>query len=66
MLRAAAERSEGFSGRELNKMLISLQAAAYATDDAAVTRTMFDDILAHFVEQHAQRQAWSSVKPPTH
>jgi len=63
-LRAAAEKTEGFSGRELNKMIISMQAAAYATDDATLTRARFEEVLDHFVEQHQQRQQWQATTTP--
>jgi ATPase family AAA domain-containing protein 3A/B len=63
-LREAAERTEGFSGRELSKLAIALQAAAYANEDAALTRAAFDAVVAHFIAQHHQRQTWVAVRTP--
>ena len=60
----AAQQTAGFSGRELSKMVISMQAAAYATEDATLTRQAFDDVVAHFIEQHQQRQTWVATRTP--
>lgn len=41
LLKDAARRTEGFSGRELAKMMASAQAAAYGSADGALTADMF-------------------------
>lgn len=63
-LKQAAAQTTGFSGRELTKMIIGMQAAAYASEDAILTRAAFDRVLAHFIEQHDQRQTWVATRSP--
>ena len=41
-----------------------MQAAAYASEDAILTRAAFDRVLAHFIEQHDQRQTWVATRSP--
>lgn len=41
LLQDVARRTEGFSGRELAKLMASAQAAAYGSADGALTADMF-------------------------
>lgn len=49
----AAQRTEGFSGRELAKLMASVQAAAYGTPNATLTEEvrhpllLFSDLRLH-------------------
>jgi ATPase family AAA domain-containing protein 3A/B len=52
---AAAEATEGFSGRELAKLMASVQAAAYGSHEAVLTQPMFQRVLDLKVEEHRQR-----------
>ena len=53
-----AVKTEGFSGREIAKLAIAWQAAAYGTDSATLTPPMMAEILDVFLGQHNQRTVW--------
>ena len=52
---AAAGKTEGFSGRELAKLVASAQAAAYGTPDATLRRELFNSVIDAKVEEHKAR-----------
>ena len=52
---AAARKTEGFSGRELAKLVASAQAAAYGTPDATLRRELFNAVIDAKVEEHKAR-----------
>jgi ATPase family AAA domain-containing protein 3A/B len=52
---AAARKTEGFSGRELAKLVASAQAAAYGTPDATLRRELFNSVVDAKVEEHKAR-----------
>merc|ERR1711871_1389784 len=54
----AARRTENFSGREISKLAIAWQAAAYGTTDAKFTAEMMSRVLDEHVQQKAQKKAW--------
>lgn len=58
MLQDAAKRTEGFSGRELAKMMASAQAAAYGSADGALTGDMFKRVVETKLREHQQRRAF--------
>mmetsp|Transcript_6466 Transcript_6466/g.22757 ORF Transcript_6466/g.22757 Transcript_6466/m.22757 type:complete len:108 (+) Transcript_6466:2-325(+) len=51
----AATETEGFSGREIAKMLVSLQSAGYGSKEGKVTRRMLEEIVKEKVEEHHAR-----------
>jgi ATPase family AAA domain-containing protein 3A/B len=55
-LKRAAKVTEGFSGRELAKLMASVQAAAYGTPNATLTSQVFDHTLQAKLRQHEMRQ----------
>lgn len=55
LIKDAARRTEGFSGRELAKLMASLQAAAYGTPDAKLTDSIFQMVLDLKLKQHSMR-----------
>lgn len=55
MIKEAAQRTAGFSGRELAKLMASLQAAAYGTPDAKLTDSIFQMVLELKIKQHSMR-----------
>lgn len=55
-----AQKTEGFSGRELSKLIVSCQAATYASDDGIFTEKMFDEKLKLALEAHEKKQKWKS------
>ena len=55
-LKRAAKVTDGFSGRELAKLMASVQATAYGTPNAMLTSTAFDSVVQSKLKQHAMRQ----------
>jgi len=54
-----AKQSEGFSGRELTKMVIAWHDAAFTTDEAALTPDIMYKILKKFHLQHDLKKTWT-------
>ncbi|CAI4224171.1 unnamed protein product [Auanema sp. JU1783] len=50
--------TDGFSGRELSKLVIGWQASAYASEDGVLTSAMIDKNTSDAVEQHAHKMEW--------
>ncbi|KAA6424075.1 MAG: ATPase family AAA domain-containing 3-B-like [Trebouxia sp. A1-2] len=58
MLQEAAQKTEGFSGRELAKLMASMQAAVYGSAQPTLTHEMWHRVLNMKVREHSQRQAF--------
>lgn len=59
LVQEAAAATEGFSGRELAKMVASMQAAVYGSPEAVLTPAMFKSVLKMKLHEHQQREAFS-------
>lgn len=55
MLREAARKTEGFSGREIAKLMASVQAAVYGRPDCVLDSTLLTEIVDYKVTEHHQR-----------
>nr|ASV50719.1 ATPase family AAA domain-containing protein 3 [Lissorhoptrus oryzophilus] len=55
-----AEMTDGMSGREIAKLGVAWQAAAYASEDGVLTEKMVLDIVKDHVLQHKQKVQWQS------
>jgi ATPase family AAA domain-containing protein 3A/B len=55
-----AQKTDGFSGREISKLIVSFQAGAYASDDGKLTEKMIDDKLALALISHDKKMKWRS------
>ncbi|XP_053994195.1 ATPase family AAA domain-containing protein 3A homolog [Hylaeus volcanicus] len=55
-----AQMTEGMSGRELAKLGVAWQAAAYASEDGVLTEQMVIDKCMEAVKQHKQKVQWQS------
>lgn len=53
-----AKRAEGMSGREISKLGVAWQAAAYSSEDGVLTEAMIDARVDDAVKQHAQKMDW--------
>lgn len=53
-----AKVTEGMSGREISKLGVAWQAAAYASEDGVLTEAMIDARVADAVRQHQQKMMW--------
>ncbi|GER49643.1 AAA-type ATPase family protein [Striga asiatica] len=55
VIREAARRTEGFSGREIAKLMASVQAAVYGRADCVLDSSLFKEIVDYKVAEHHQR-----------
>uniref|UniRef100_A0A4W6EQR5 ATPase family AAA domain containing 3A n=1 Tax=Lates calcarifer TaxID=8187 RepID=A0A4W6EQR5_LATCA len=53
-----AKRTEGMSGREISKLGVAWQAAAYSSEDGVLTEAMIDARVDDAVKQHLQKMDW--------
>ncbi|KAI1892650.1 hypothetical protein AGOR_G00135750 [Albula goreensis] len=53
-----ALRVEGMSGREISKLGVAWQAAAYSSEDGVLTEAMIDARVTDAVQQHLQKMDW--------
>ena len=63
LLESVADRTEGFSGREIAKLAIAWQAAAYGSPDATFTAELLESVLAAHADQKARKQLWNGPQP---
>jgi ATPase family AAA domain-containing protein 3A/B len=54
-----AKKIDGFSGREIFKMVVAWHDAAFSKPDPVLTPELMDEILVRFKEQHAQKAKWT-------
>jgi ATPase family AAA domain-containing protein 3A/B len=54
-----AKKINGFSGREIFKMVVAWHDAAFSKPDPILTPELMEEILIKFKEQHAQKEKWS-------
>ncbi|CAL5369223.1 unnamed protein product [Camellia sinensis] len=55
MIQEAAKKTEGFSGREIAKLMASVQAAVYGRPDCILDSELFKEIVDYKVAEHQQR-----------
>ncbi|KAI7746582.1 hypothetical protein M8C21_005736 [Ambrosia artemisiifolia] len=55
VIREAAKKTEGFSGREIAKLIASVQAAVYGRPDCSLDSQLFLEIVDYKVGEHHQR-----------
>ncbi|XP_014667845.1 PREDICTED: ATPase family AAA domain-containing protein 3-like isoform X2 [Priapulus caudatus] len=53
-----ARRVDGLSGREISKLGVAWQAAAYASEGGVLTEAMVDERVEDAIRQHAKKVAW--------
>ncbi|XP_076124512.1 ATPase family AAA domain containing 3 [Alosa pseudoharengus] len=53
-----AKRTEGMSGREISKLGVAWQAAAYSSEDGVLTEAMIDARVEEAIRQHRQKMDW--------
>jgi ATPase family AAA domain-containing protein 3A/B len=61
ILRTVAMKTEGFSGREISKLAIAWQAAAYGTTNATLSAELLLQILQENIETKQKKQLWLST-----
>jgi ATPase family AAA domain-containing protein 3A/B len=55
-----AKSTEGYSGREISKLAIAWQAAAYGTENATIDVGVLDKVLAESKDSKRQKLSWIS------
>lgn len=60
LLRSFAVATDGFSGREISKLAIAWQAAAYGTPNATIDKDLLSDVLRDSLNSKQQKRSWSS------
>jgi ATPase family AAA domain-containing protein 3A/B len=58
LLQAAAARMEGFSGREIAKLMASVQAAVYGSTTTLLTTDIFNRVLEAKLKEHEARKSF--------
>jgi ATPase family AAA domain-containing protein 3A/B len=61
ILREAAAKSEGFSGREIAKLMASVQAAVYGSKECVLDLGLFREVVDYKVAEHQQRRILGST-----
>ncbi|KAJ8260224.1 hypothetical protein GJAV_G00178520 [Gymnothorax javanicus] len=59
-----AHRIEGMSGREISKLGVAWQAAAYSSEDGVLTEAMIDARVEDAIRQHQQKMDWLQTESP--
>lgn len=58
-IKSIAERTEGFSGRELNKLIVSMHDAAFAKEKPILDYATAEVVLARHLTQYKVKGKWS-------
>ncbi|MQM14030.1 hypothetical protein Taro_046957 [Colocasia esculenta] len=56
IIREAAMKTEGFSGREIAKLMAGVQAAVYGSKDCVLDAGLFREVVDYKVAEHQQRR----------
>lgn len=56
IIREAAAKTDGFSGREVAKLMASVQAAVYGSEDCVLDPILFREVVDYKVAEHQQRR----------
>ncbi|CAK7357596.1 unnamed protein product [Dovyalis caffra] len=60
VLKEAAEKTEGFSGREIAKLMAGVQAAVYGSQNCVLDPSLFREVVDYKVAEHQQRNKLAS------
>lgn len=55
-----AKKIDGFSGREIFKMVVAWHDAAFSKPDPVLTPELMEEILERFKQQHEQKAVWTN------
>lgn len=56
VIREAAAKTEGFSGREIAKLMAGVQAAVYGSEQCVLDPALFREVVDYKVAEHQQRR----------
>lgn len=57
-----AKRTEGFSGRGISKLFISMQGAVYGQREAVLTPELFERVVEWKLKEHVDKQRFKSIE----
>ena len=61
VIREAAAKTDGFSGREIAKLMASVQAAVYGSENCVLDPSLFREVVDYKVAEHQQRRKLATV-----
>jgi ATPase family AAA domain-containing protein 3A/B len=64
LIKVAAQKTEGFSGREIAKLMASVQAAVYGRPDCILDVDLFMQIVDYKIDEHKKRIELSKSDAP--
>ncbi|KAG6475097.1 hypothetical protein ZIOFF_064315 [Zingiber officinale] len=64
VIREAAAKTQGFSGREIAKLMVSVQAAVYGSKDCELNSELFREVVDYKVAEHQQRRKLAGSETP--
>ncbi|KAF6780018.1 hypothetical protein AHF37_00515 [Paragonimus kellicotti] len=59
-----ARRTEGLSGREISKVAVAWQTAAYASEDGILTKAMMESVVNSAIAANRKKREWRHHKLP--
>ncbi|KAK9093929.1 hypothetical protein Scep_025398 [Stephania cephalantha] len=62
VIREAAAKTDGFSGREIAKLMASVQAAVYGSKDCELDANLFREVVDYKVAEHQQRRKLAGLE----
>ncbi|XP_014499762.1 ATPase family AAA domain-containing protein 3-B [Vigna radiata var. radiata] len=64
IIKEAAAKTEGFSGREIAKLMASVQAAVYGSENCVLDPSLFREVVDYKVAEHQQRRKLAGSDKP--
>ncbi|ESW21128.1 hypothetical protein PHAVU_005G044000 [Phaseolus vulgaris] len=64
IVKEAAAKTEGFSGREIAKLMASVQAAVYGSENCVLDPSLFREVVDYKVAEHQQRRKLAGTDKP--
>ncbi|PIN02772.1 hypothetical protein CDL12_24711 [Handroanthus impetiginosus] len=62
IVKEVATKTEGFSGREIAKLMASVQAAVYGSENCVLDPNMFREVVDYKVAEHQQRKKLAAAE----
>lgn len=64
-IREAARKTDGFSGREIAKLMASMQSAVYGSNQSVLDADLFREVVDYKAAEHYQRRHLSAERHPS-
>jgi ATPase family AAA domain-containing protein 3A/B len=61
-IESIAERTEGFSGRELTKLVVSWHDAAFSMENPTLDKVTVEEVLNRHIEQFKTKNKWNKTQ----